>query len=161
MIYLDPSALIALVILDRRGRALARWLNTDPGRAVVTSVLSEVEVPAALRRDHPGALEHLPRTIASVARCALSSPVRDLAGVLGGHPDTRLDPTVAVHVATALVVLGRDAQAFVTYDTASAGAAAARGLHVRPRPAPAGTAAHTAPPARVPAAGRLCPRPDR
>lgn len=133
MIYLDPSALVTLVVLDTRGRALARWLNSDPDRAVVTSVLSDVEVSAAVRLDHPELLAHLPRTMAPVARCALDSTVRDLAGVLGGYAATRLAPTVAVHVATALVVLGRDARAFVTYETATADAATARGLRVRPR----------------------------
>ncbi|GAB2930420.1 hypothetical protein GCM10027047_28700 [Rhodococcus aerolatus] len=132
MIYLDPSALVALTVLDDRGRALARWLNAGPGRAAVTSVLSDVEVPALLRETHADALPHLPRTLAAVSRCVLSDTVRHLAGVLGSHPDTRLGPTVAVHVATALVVLGRDAEAFVTHDPVVARAAAARGLRVRP-----------------------------
>lgn len=132
MIYLDPSALVALTVLDDRGRALARWLNDDPDRLAVTSVLSDVEVASALRRADPELLVHLPRTMATVATCALTVPVRHLAGVLGGHPDTQLDPTVAVHVATALVVLGRDAEAFISHDPATARAAAARGLRVRP-----------------------------
>lgn len=151
MIYLDPSALLALVVLDPPGRALARWLNADPGREALTSVLSEVEVFAAVGRDHPDLLVHVPRTLAAVSTCVLHAPVRHLAGVLGAHPSTRLDPAVAVHLATALVVLGREAEAFVTHDPATAAAAAARGLRVLPRPR--GTAGRRARRAGAPAAG--------
>lgn len=129
MIYLDPSAIVALTVRDDRGRELARWLNADAHSVVLTSVLSEVEAASTLRREHPGRVHHLPRTLAAINRYALDDTVRTLAGALASSTTTSV--TAAVHVATALIVLGDDTRAFVTFDPGTARAAAARHLPVR------------------------------
>ena len=144
MIYLDAGAVVALTVRGTRGRALARWLNHDPGRVVLTSVLTEVQATAELRCHHPERLVDLPHVLAGTSRYALDAPVRHLAGILAGHPGGPPLPwPAAVHVATALVVLGPHAAAFVTDDPATARAATARHLPVLGRPP--GTPAPPAP----------------
>lgn len=102
----------------------------------MTSVLTEVEAAATLQREHPEHVAHLPRTLAATHRYALDDAVRTLAGAIAGR--TPASTSAAIHVATALVVLGRDATAFHTLDpaTARAAAAAARHLPVPAWPAP-------------------------
>lgn len=53
MIYVDDTALVAMVWRTAAGWALAHLLNQDMTQAVVTSVLSEVEVEWALRENEP------------------------------------------------------------------------------------------------------------
>lgn len=125
MIYVDPSAVVALVHNDTRGRALARWLNARPSAVVLTSVLTEVEAAALLRTSAPELLVHLPGVLRSVSRYELEPAVRALAAQLSSTT-----VSTAVHVATALTVLGADVEAFITYDRVTADAAVEHGLPV-------------------------------
>ncbi len=127
MIYVDPTALLAMVQRQRRGRALARWLNEDRRRVVLTSVLSEIELHRALRVNSPDLLPLCTAMLGRVNRYEVDREVRLVTASFG--PD--VSTTSAVHVATALVVLGERAEAFVTYDRDLAVVARSCGLPVR------------------------------
>ncbi|UGT90704.1 PIN domain-containing protein [Mycobacterium ostraviense] len=53
MLYLDTSALIKLIRREPESDALAEWLDTQVPAAWVSSTLTEVELPRALRRVEP------------------------------------------------------------------------------------------------------------
>lgn len=130
MIYLDPSAIVLLVENGPRGRALARWLNDRIPGVVLTSVLSEVEAAGRLGREHPELLVHLPAVLRATSRYEVDPDVRTLAGSLA----QRGGIAAAVHVATALVVLGENVEAYVTDDDATAALAAEHYLPVHRAP---------------------------
>jgi len=56
MLYLDTSALVKLIRPEPESAALTAWLNARAGEAAVTSALTEVELPRAIRRSAPGQL---------------------------------------------------------------------------------------------------------
>jgi len=130
VIYLDPSAIVLLVENGHRGRSLARWLNDRIPGVVLTSVLSEVEATGRLRREHPELLVHLPAVLRATSRYEVDPDVRTLAGALAG----KVGIAAAIHVATALVVLGESTEAFVTDDDATATLAAEHHLPVHRAP---------------------------
>lgn len=112
MIYLDSAALVKLIRFEDSSLELTEWLNARADTPLVSSVLSEVEVPRALRRVAPDALGAVARTFARLYRVEMDEAIRADAGALA-DPDLRsLD---AVHLATARTV-GAQLQAFVSYD---------------------------------------------
>ena len=56
MIYLDSSAVVKMVRVERESRALITWLNEQSSQPLIASALVEIEVPRALRRSQPSAL---------------------------------------------------------------------------------------------------------
>ena len=126
LVYLDASALVKLVIDEPESAALTGYLTDEP--RIVTSALSAVEVPRAVRMIEPQ--EPAPERAQNiVARCALievDREVRDAAAGLDPPPLRTLD---AIHLASALRV-SEELSATVIYDRRLAAAAREAGLEV-------------------------------
>jgi hypothetical protein len=129
VIYLDSSAVVKMIRPEVESRDLVEWVN-DRNEATVTSVLSEVEVPRALRRSGPVYLAAMPGVLASISRVEMDASVRATAAAYVTDTLRSLD---AIHLATAevLVASGKTVSAFVTYDRRQAAAASAAGIEVR------------------------------
>lgn len=127
MIYLDSSAIVKLVRVERESPALRDWLNAR-AEPPVTSVLAEVEVPRALRRSSPVHLAAMAGVLARISRIEMDASVRATAGA---YVDA-LRSLDAIHLATAemLVARGRSLSAFVTYDKRQAAAVVSTGIRV-------------------------------
>ena len=129
MIYLDSSAVVKMIRPEPESRDLVDWLNGQ-NEAAVTSVLTEVEVPRALRRCGPVYLAAMPGVLAGISRVEMDASVRATAAAYVTDTLRSLD---AIHVATAdvLVASGKTVSAFVTYDRRQAVAVSAVGIEVR------------------------------
>jgi predicted nucleic acid-binding protein len=126
LLYLDASALVKLVAVERESEALARFAHEWMGW--LTSRLSAVEVTRAVRRAARRRLiERATAVLEVVAFVELDAEVAELAGTLKPSVLRSLD---AIHLASALAV-GADIGTFVTYDNRLAEAAGAAGLDVR------------------------------
>ena len=127
MLYLDTSALVKLVRPEQESAALADWLNARAGEAAVTSTLTEVELPRAIRRSSPGDLAGVAAVLARLARFEIDAAVRATAAAC---TDPNLRSLDAIHLATAdqLRASGKAVTAFVTYDGRLAQAAEAAGF---------------------------------
>ena len=113
MIYLDTAALVKLLRPEPESDALADWLDDRMDTLLVTSTLTEVELPRALRRIDPALLPQVPQLLERLARHEIDGAVRTAAAAYDGTELRSLD---AIHLATAQVVLGSRITAFVTYD---------------------------------------------
>lgn len=129
MIYLDSGAIVKLVAPEADTPAFTAWLNDRSSELLVTSMLSEVEVPRALRRTAPRALGRVSDLLTQLDRFELDAPVRATAAAYVQPVLRSLD---AIHLATAenLIASGKAVTAFVTYDKRLAVAAGAAGLVV-------------------------------
>lgn len=129
MIYLDSAAVVKLARVERETAELVGWLNAQPSKALVSSVLIEVEVPRALRRHEPRSLAAMPSALARVVRFEIGGSVRATAGAF---TETHVRSLDAIHLATAMLLAGEDngLDAFVTYDKRLLAAAAEHGLPV-------------------------------
>lgn len=125
MIYLDTSALVKLLWRESESDVLADWLDARAGVIRVTSTLTEVELPRALRRLDPQLLASAPAMLAHLARYEIDETVRSTAAA---YQAIALRPLDAIHLATAQVVLGSKITAFVSYDHRLLDAATALGL---------------------------------
>jgi predicted nucleic acid-binding protein len=106
VIYLDSSALVKLALTEPESAALARWLAERADQPLVSSALHRAEVPRAVWRSEPGALEN-----------SATLPPQDLS------------PAQAIHLASALALRGH-ITAFVAYDDRLLAAAKDIGLPV-------------------------------
>jgi uncharacterized protein len=127
MIYLDTAALVKLVRREPESDALTDWLDACTDTMLVTSALSEVELPRALRRTEPDLVAAVPALLERVARYEIDELVRTTAG---GYSAPDLRSLDAIHLATAHAVFGGQLASFVTYDKRLLGAAEALGLPV-------------------------------
>ena len=125
MIYLETSAVVKLIRRETETDALADWLDAETETPWVTSTLTEVELPRALRRTEPELLTSVPATIARLARYEIDEVVRAEAAA---YPDPTLRSLDAIHLATAHAVFGRQLTRFITYDNRLFDAATALGL---------------------------------
>ena len=93
----------------------------------MTSVLSEVEVPRALRGPAPARLAAVGGVLARISRVEMDASIRATAAA---HVDDALRALDAIHIATAemLVASGRRVSTFVIYDERQAAAVQAVGL---------------------------------
>jgi predicted nucleic acid-binding protein len=124
MVYLDSSALVKLVVLERESRALRAYLGRDPER--VSCGLARTEVLRAVRPVGPAAVERARRILRSINVVRLDEALLDAAGMLEPITLRSLD---AIHLAAAQLV-APDLRAVVTYDRRMAEAAAALGFPV-------------------------------
>ncbi|ORW06847.1 type II toxin-antitoxin system VapC family toxin [Mycobacterium kyorinense] len=124
MIYFDASALIAIVTARPNAAELEVFLESHPGRPMVTSTVGLIEAVRNCSRigDFPNLMTQL---LHDYDELALTAEVRDRAADLPGGLKT-LD---AIHVATA-EMLGDELVAFVTYDRRMANVARSQGLPV-------------------------------
>jgi predicted nucleic acid-binding protein len=127
MLYLDTSALVKLIRPELESAALTAWLNARAGEAAVTSALTEVELPRAIRRSAPGQLAAVSPVLARLARFEIDAAVRATAAA---YTDPDLHSLDAIHLATAdqLRAAGKTISSFVTYDSRLARAAQAAGF---------------------------------
>jgi uncharacterized protein len=127
MLYLDTAALVKLVRRETESDALADWLTERSDAPWVTSTLAEVELGRALRRTDPELLSGVPALLPRLYRCEIDATVRATAAAFSDPALRTLD---AIHLATALVVLGDELTAFVTYDQRLLASAQDRGFPV-------------------------------
>ncbi len=124
MVYLDASAIVRIVA-DEPGRAATvAFLREHDTR--VTSVLSAVEVPRAVARKRVDAALAASVFLEDLVIVALDRTIVSRAAGLAPPALRTLD---AIHLATALE-LGRELEAFVTYDDRLGDAARTMGLPV-------------------------------
>ncbi len=124
MVYLDASAIVRIVA-DEPGRAATvAFLRDHETR--VTSVVSTVEVPRAVARKRADAVLAAEAFLTDLVVVGLVSGIVSRAATLTPPALRTLD---AIHLATALE-LGRELDAFVTYDTRLGDAARSMGLPV-------------------------------
>ncbi len=123
VLYLDSSALVKLVIVEKESEALRGALTSASSR--VTCNLARLEVVRALRHKGPSVVADARRVLEGVELIQLDDELLDLAAELEGP----LRPLDAIHVAAAME-LGDALSALVTYDTQMSRAATALGLLV-------------------------------
>jgi hypothetical protein len=124
MVYLDPSALVKLVIPEPESRALRRYLRREPERA--SCVLARVEVLRAVRTHGPAATTRARRLLERLSLVSIDDALLDAAAALDPDVLRSLD---AIHLAAAQV-FGNELTAVVTYDGRMATAAALLELRV-------------------------------
>lgn len=114
MIYLDTSALVKLVRIEPESGDLGDWLDERTHIPWITSALSEVELPRALRVVAPEGLPSVPTVLAKLGRFDIDQVIRATAAAYI-HPALRsLD---AIHLATAQsAATAAPLTAMVTYD---------------------------------------------
>lgn len=129
MIYLDSSAIVKLIGVESETAALLRWLGRRAGTGLVTSALSEVEVPRALRRARPSSLALAAGVLRRFDRIDINNAVRATAAA---YTEPHLRSLDAIHLATAeiLIASGKVISAFVSYDRRQGAAARAAGMTI-------------------------------
>lgn len=129
MIYLDSCAIVKLVVPEPESRALTDWLREHADEPLVTSMLSEIEVPRVLRRAAPKRLGVVAAVLSRLNRFDIDAPVRATAAA---YVEPTLRSLDAIHLATAdnLVASGNHVSALVTYDKRLAEAATQAGYEV-------------------------------
>jgi len=125
VIYLDSSAIVKLVTGEAEAAALRTYLADETERSgpACSSSLAHTEVRRAATHN-AAPLSAAARVLDQLEIIDLDRTVLTEAGLLPGHVLRSLD---AIHVA---VALREDVDAFVTYDTRQAEAAASCGLRV-------------------------------
>ncbi len=119
--YLDSSALVKFVIREAESDAIGAAAS---GREMYSSRVAMVEVAKAVARHDPEA--DPTAVLGRVSWVELDGDIARDAAATGGPRLRALD---AIHVASALRVAS-EIEAFVTYDSRQAAAAAAAGLAV-------------------------------
>lgn len=112
LFYYDTSALVKLVIPEAETEALRAWRQQRRGRAMASSALVRVELPRAVRRHGPAAVERAAEQIRALNLLAVSDDLLDEAGEVGTDALRALD---AIHVVSAQAY-GSELEALVTYD---------------------------------------------
>lgn len=98
MIYLDTSALVKLIRDETESQDLADWLDERTDIPWITSTLTEVELPRAIRAVAPEALAAIPAVLDRLARFEIDTVVRATAAA---YADNTLRSLDAIHLATA------------------------------------------------------------
>lgn len=129
MIYLDSSAVVKLTHDEEHSSVLRGWLAERDDRERASSVLLEVEVVRALRRDDPDALPMVPQVL---DRIDLIDLVREIRSMAGTYPARTLRSLDAIHLATARYLASATGTlpTFVAYDARLLEAARDDGFHV-------------------------------
>ena len=125
-VYLDASAIVKLVAVERESAALIEDLEDWPDR--VSSALAEVEVHRALRRVKAPRAVH-ERADAVLSRLVLVHIDGPVLSQAASFKDPSLRALDAIHLATALS-MGDHPEAFITYDARLAAAASKQRLKV-------------------------------
>lgn len=121
--YLDTSAVVKLVVLERESPALQTWCDD---RALIASDLVRTETLRAARRHSPAALGQARLVLAAIPILALTAEVCERAAELDPAIMRSLD---ALHLACALQ-LADELDGVVTYDDRLAEGCIALGVPV-------------------------------
>lgn len=124
MVYLDSSALVKLVVVERESAALRRYLRKETRRA--SCALARVEVVRAVRPHGSAALTRARRLLRRLDLIQLDDELLDGAAALDRGVLRSLD---AIHLAAAQTLID-ELNAIVTYDDRMTTAAALLGLTV-------------------------------
>lgn len=111
MIYFDTSALAKLVVKETESAALVQWLRKHTEQPKVSSMLSRVELPRAVRQGGDIAYLRAQMILGDLVQVPLTPDLLDTAGSLPGA----LRSLDAIHLATALRLRG-ELSALVAYD---------------------------------------------
>ena len=125
MFYLDTSAAVKLVVVERGSKALRRWLASRDGE-IASSDLLRAELLRATRRTAPEQMVQARAVLDSLILVTLSTAVCERATMLEPYLVRSLD---ALHLAAALE-LGDELEGLVTYDRRLAEGAQALGIGV-------------------------------
>ncbi len=125
MFYLDTSAAVKLVVVERGSTALRRWL-AEHDQQIVSSDLLRTELLRATRRAAPEQMVLARAVLDSLILIVLSTAVCERAARLEPELLRSLD---ALHLAAALEI-GDELEGVVTYDERMASGARALGIHV-------------------------------
>jgi len=123
--YLDTSAAVKLVVVEKGSKALRRWLESRDGE-VGSSDLLRTELLRATRRAAPEQMVQARTVLDSLILVTLSTAVCERAAML--EPDL-LRSLDLLHLAAALE-LGDELEGIVTYDQRLAEGARALGISV-------------------------------
>ncbi len=136
MIYLETSALVKLIRREAESEDLGNWLDERIHIPWITSTLSEVELPRALRA--AAALEGLPAVPALLARMDRFEIDQVIRSTAAAYPNSLLRSLDAIHLATAQTAAAAGSlTALVSYDNRLMEAARALGLTTAAPGAPA------------------------
>lgn len=128
MIYLDTSALVKLIRSEPESDQLGDWLDDHTEIPWITSSLTEVELPRAIRSAAPEGLPAVPSVLARLDRFEIDSVIRATAAA---YHELSLRSLDAIHVATAQVAASNaPLTALITYDARLSEAADALGMTV-------------------------------
>jgi predicted nucleic acid-binding protein len=128
VIYLESSALVKLIRIETESDDLADWLDERTETRWITSALTEVELPRAIRAVAPEGLPAVPFVLARLDRFEIDPVIRATAAA---YPDTALRSLDAIHLATAQTAASTAAlTALVTYDSRLSEAADALGMTI-------------------------------
>jgi predicted nucleic acid-binding protein len=123
--YLDTSAAVKLLMIERESPALRRWLRRRPERA--SSALLRVELVRVVRRAGvPRLIPEARKLLAGVHLIRLDDALLDRAADLD---PTELRSLDSIHLAAA-ASLGDDLAAVVSYDDRLLAAATSLGLPI-------------------------------
>jgi uncharacterized protein len=126
VIYLDTSALVKLIRIEAESDHLGVWLDEHTEIRWITSALTEVELPRAIRAVAPEGLHAVPSVLARLDRFEIDPVIRATAAA---YQDTALRSLDAIHLATAQIAASTAAlTALVTYDSRLGDAADALGI---------------------------------
>lgn len=125
MFYLDTSAAVKLVVVERGSKALRRWLESRDGE-VGSSDLLRTELLRTTRRVAPEQMVQARTVLDSLILLTLSTAVCERAAML--EPDL-LRSLDSLHLAAALE-FGDELEGIVTYDQRLAEGARALGISV-------------------------------
>ena len=124
IVYLDSSAIVKTVIVERESAALRRFLRRHPLR--VSCALARTEVVRAVRHLGPKATARARQVVQRIDLVRLDDALLDAASALDAAVLRSLD---AIHLAAALTVAAQ-LEAIVTYDARMTESAALLGLPV-------------------------------
>ncbi len=125
MFYLDTSAAVKLVVVEKGSTALRRWLESRDGE-IASSDLLRTELLRATRRAAPEQMVQARAVLDSLILVTLSTVVCERAAML--EPDL-LRSLDSLHLAAALE-LGDELEGLVTYDKRLAESAQSLGIRV-------------------------------
>ena len=125
MHYLDTSAAVKLVVVEKGTTALRRWLRSRDDR-IVSSDLLRTELLRVTRGAAPDQVVQARAVLDSLILVAMSTSVFERAAMLEPEVLRSLD---ALHLAAALE-LGDDLEGMVTYDDRLASGANVLGIRV-------------------------------
>lgn len=125
MFYLDTSAAVKLIVVEKGSTALQRWLASRDGQ-IASSDLLRIELLRATRRSAPEQMVQARAVLDSLILVTLSTAVCERAAMLEPELPRSLD---SLHLGAAME-FGDELEGIVTYDRRLAEGAEILGIGV-------------------------------